>query len=105
MQLNRRDFNHGLALSLGFVSIRRFATQKQLRVNGQRLMDHITALAEFGKNPQGGVSRVAYSDADRAGRGYVLDLLKAARLDFKIDAAGNLIGKRRGSDNNLKPLL
>src|SRR5690349_7319800 len=105
MPLNRREFNQGLALSLGLLPFHRFTTQKQLRVNGQRLMEHIMALAEFGKNPQGGVSRVAYSDADKQGRGYVLDLLKAAHLNVTIDAAGNLIGKRSGSDNNLKPLL
>ena len=63
------------------------------------------ALAEFGKNPQGGVSRVAYSDADKQGREYVLGLMKAASLDVTIDAAGNLIGRRAGSDSNLKPLL
>lgn len=79
--------------------------QGQLRVNGQRIMEHILALAEFGKNPQGGVSRVAYSDADKQGREYVIGLLKAARLDVTIDAAGNLIGRRAGSANNLKPLL
>ena len=105
MQISRREFNHGLALSLGLFPFHRFPFQKQLRVNGQRLMDHLMALAEFGKNPQGGVSRVAYSDADREGRGYVFGLMKAARLDVAIDAAGNLIGKRAGSDNNLKPLL
>src|SRR5690348_3408300 len=105
MPLNRREFNRGLALSLGLLPFHRFTTQKQLRVNGPRLMDHIMALAEFGKNPQGGVSRVAYSEADKQGRGYVLDLLKAAHLNVTTDAAGNLIGKRKGSDNNLKPLL
>jgi N-carbamoyl-L-amino-acid hydrolase len=68
-------------------------------------MEHILALGEFGKNPQGGVSRVAYSEADKQGRDYVLGLLKAARLEVKIDAAGNLIGRRTGSENNLKPLL
>src|SRR5690349_2829044 len=105
MPLNRREFNQGLALSLGLLPFHRFTTQKQLRVNGQRLMEHIMALAEFGKNPQGGVSRVAYSDADKQGRRYVLDLLKAAHLNVTIDAAGNLIGERKGSDNNLKALL
>ena len=60
-------------------------------------MDHILALAEFGKNPQGGVSRVAYSDADKQGREYVLRLLRDARLEVGIDAAGNLIGRRAGS--------
>lgn len=106
MQISRRHFNYGLALSLGSLPLLRpVGTQDGLRVNGQRIMDHIFALAEFGKNPQGGASRVAYSDADRAGRGYVLGLMKAAPLEVKIDAAGNLIGRRNGSDNTLKPLL
>lgn len=68
-------------------------------------MDHIFALAEFGKNPQGGVSRVAYSDADKQGREYVLRLLRDARLDVRIDAAGNLIGRRAGNAASLAPLL
>lgn len=59
------------------------------------------ALGKFGANPQGGVSRVAYSDADIAGRAYVMSLMKAARLDVSIDAAGNIIGKRPGSDPKL----
>jgi N-carbamoyl-L-amino-acid hydrolase len=106
MPISRRDFNYGLALSLGSLPLfHRFPPQDGLRVNSQRLMDHILALAEFGKNPQGGASRVAYSDADRQGREYVIGLIKAARLDAKIDAAGNLVGRRNGGDNSLKPLL
>src|SRR6185503_2995905 len=77
----------------------------QPRVNGKRNMDHIHALAEFGKNPQGGVSRVAYSDADKQGREFVLGLLREAKLDVSIDAAGNLIGRRSGSASGLAPLL
>ena len=85
-----------------FVAFRR---RQSIRVNGKRIMDHILALAEFGKNPQGGASRVAYSEADKQGREYVLRLLRDAKLDVKIDAAGNLIGRRAGSAANLKPLL
>src|SRR5207237_5244752 len=48
---------------------------------------------------------VAYSEADRQGREYVLGLMRAAKLDTSIDAAGNLIGRRAGSDNSLKPIL
>ena len=93
MQISRRHFNHGLALSLGSLPLfRRFPLQKQLRVNGHRIMEHIFALAEFGKNPQGGASRVAYSEADREGRGFVHGLMKDARLDITIDAAGNSFG-------------
>ncbi|HJP90970.1 MAG TPA: Zn-dependent hydrolase [Pyrinomonadaceae bacterium] len=105
MKINRRQFSQGLVVSLGALSFRGLPLQTQLRVNGKRIMDHLFALAEFGKNPQGGVSRVAYSDADKQGRDYVLGLMREARLEVTIDAAGNLIGRRSGSANGVAPLL
>jgi len=105
MKINRREFNCALAVALGSIPFRRLPSQATLRVDGQRIMDHILALAKFGENPQGGVSRVAYSDADKQGREYVLGLMRAARLDVSIDAAGNLIGRRAGSASGLLPLL
>jgi beta-ureidopropionase / N-carbamoyl-L-amino-acid hydrolase len=77
----------------------------QLRVNGQRINQHLSALSQFGRNPQGGVSRVAYSDADLKGREYAITLMKEAGLQVRIDAAGNIVGTRPGSDGSLKPLL
>jgi beta-ureidopropionase / N-carbamoyl-L-amino-acid hydrolase len=79
--------------------------QPQLRVNGQRIINNLNALSAFGQNPQGGVSRVAYSEADLKGREFVSRLMRDARLDVMIDAAANIIGRRRGSENNLPPLL
>jgi N-carbamoyl-L-amino-acid hydrolase len=105
MNINRRQFNHSVAGSLLALPLRRIQLSPALRINGKRIMDHILALAEFGKNPQGGVSRVAYSDADKQGREYVLGLMRAAKLDVMIDAAGNLIGRRAGSVSGLAPLL
>lgn len=63
--------------------------------------ERILKLGTFGANPQGGVSRVAYSEADLAGRAYVMGLMKSAELDVSIDAAGNIIGKRKGTDSTL----
>src|SRR5712664_1715281 len=108
--MNRREFSFGLAVTAGVLMLRNpLATGSgsvpDLRVNGARLNEHLKALSEFGKNPQGGVSRVAYSEADRQGREYVMGLMRDAKLDVSIDAAGNLIGRRAGSDNNLNPLL
>ncbi len=111
-QMNRRKFNFGLLGTTGAIVLRyplvipidRDSVTK-LRVNGARISEHLNALSEFGKNPQGGVSRVAYSEADRQGREYVMGLMRAARLDTSIDAAGNIIGRRAGSDSGLKPLL
>jgi N-carbamoyl-L-amino-acid hydrolase len=80
-------------------------TSSPTRVNGQRIHDHLKELSKFGANPQGGVSRVAYSDADLKGREYAITLMKEAGLDVHIDAAGNIIGTRAGSDASLKPLL
>jgi N-carbamoyl-L-amino-acid hydrolase len=105
MKINRRQFNCTLAVALGSAPFRWFPSQAGVRVNGRRIMEHVFALAEFGKNPQGGVSRVAYSDADKEGREYVLGLMRTAKLDVSIDAAGNLIGRRAGSASGLLPLL
>jgi N-carbamoyl-L-amino-acid hydrolase len=104
-QVGRRQFNLGL-LAVGGALLYRFSpSQSTLRINTPRLIEHLKALAEFGKNPQGGVSRLAYSDADRQGRAYVLDLMRAAKLDVTVDAAANIIGRRAGSDKTLPPLL
>jgi N-carbamoyl-L-amino-acid hydrolase len=105
MNINRRQFNTCLLVGLGSVSVARFPSWQQLKVNGQRISEHIQRLAEFGKNPQGGVSRVAYSEADKQGREYVVSIMRDAKLDVVIDAAGNLIGRRAGGANSLKPLL
>lgn len=77
------------------------AAQSQPRGNHKRMEERILKLGTFGTNPPGGVSRVAYSDADLAGRAYVMNLMKAAGLDVSIDAAGNIIGKRKGTDPSL----
>jgi len=106
--MNRRDFNSILAggLAASVVSPRwRELFQADVRVNGDRLNAHLAALAEFGKNPQGGVSRVAYSDADRAARAVVMDWMRAAKLEPSVDYAGNIIGRRAGTDASLKPIV
>lgn len=80
-------------------------TQQPLRVNGERLNVRLSELAQFGKTPEGGTHRVAYSDEDLAARQYVMLLMREARLDVSIDAAGNVIGRKNGSNSSLKPLM
>jgi beta-ureidopropionase / N-carbamoyl-L-amino-acid hydrolase len=70
-----------------------------------RLQEHLAELAHFGANPDGGVSRVAFSDADVAGRAYVRRLMEGAGLEVRIDAAGNLIGRRAGTDPKLPAIV
>ncbi|MFQ5639006.1 MAG: Zn-dependent hydrolase [bacterium] len=78
---------------------------KNLRANATRIETRITELAEFGKNPEGGVSRVAFSQADIDGREYIISLMKQAGLSVRIDAAGNIIGLRQGRNPNLPAIL
>src|SRR5262245_55345362 len=67
--------------------------------------ERIQALSQFGKNPEGGVSSVAFSDADIAGRNYIQTLMKQAGLEVRIDTAGNIIGRKEGSNPKLLPIL
>jgi len=76
-----------------------------IRVDGSRLNRHLRELSRFGKTAEGGISRVAYSDADVEGRAYAMGLMRAAGLDVSVDTAGNVIGRRRGEDENLPPLM
>jgi N-carbamoyl-L-amino-acid hydrolase len=76
-----------------------------LRVDQDRIERRIHELSEFGRNPDGGVSRVSFSDADIAGRRYVMGLMQEAGLSTMIDAAGNIIGHREGSVPDLPPIL
>jgi beta-ureidopropionase / N-carbamoyl-L-amino-acid hydrolase len=107
--MNRRDFNSILIGSAAATFLPKrwpfTVAAPDLRVNADRINAHLAALSEFGKNPQGGVSRVAYSEFDKAARAVVMDWMRAAKLDVSVDFAGNIIGRRPGSNAGLKPLL
>jgi N-carbamoyl-L-amino-acid hydrolase len=108
--MNRRKFNFALGTATVGLALKSPLAMAHgtapLRVNGARLNQHLHELSEFGKNPQGGVSRVAYSEADRLGREYVMSLMRSAKLNVSIDAAGNIIGRRReSSETKLRPIL
>src|SRR6185369_2021609 len=108
LSMNRRDFNSMLIGGLAAASWPRWRLGSQPappRVNGARLNDHLTVLSQFGRNPQGGVTRLAYSDADKQARAVVVDWMRAAKLEPSIDLAGNIIGRRAGRDASLKPIL
>lgn len=85
------------------------AAQAPLAVNAARLQRSLEELSVFGRPAGGsfadGVSRFAYSDADIAGRAFVMGLIKAAGVEPKIDAAGNVRVRREGTVAGLKPIL
>ena len=80
-----------------------------LRVDPRVLRARIETLSAFGRPAGGtfadGVSRTAYSDADVAGRAYVIGEMKAAGLQPRIDPAGNIFGRREGLSPQLPAIL
>jgi len=85
------------------------ARSSDLRINADRLRHSLEELSVFGRPAAGtfsdGVSRVAFTDADVAGRNYAMQLMRAFGMEPRIDPAGNIFGLRPGSAHNLKPIL
>ncbi len=76
----------------------------QIKVNQDRLESTLMQLAQYGIKENGETSRVAFSDADIAGREYVYGLMEEAGMEVSIDYAGNIIGRLPGKDQGKKPL-
>ncbi len=77
----------------------------KVRVDEKRIDLRIKKLSEFGRNPDGGVSRVAFSQADLEGRNYVSGLMREAGLKVRVDPAGNIIGHRQGAEPDLPVIM
>jgi N-carbamoyl-L-amino-acid hydrolase len=74
------------------------ATDGQSRhINAERLQANLEKLSEFGRNPEGGVTRLGFSQTEMDARAYVMGLMKEAGLQVRVDAAGNIFGRRAGS--------
>ena len=67
-----------------------------LRIDVDRLVSRLDALAEIGPLPGGGTSRLALSDDDRAGRDLVVTWMRDLGLDVAVDAIGNVFAIRPG---------
>jgi|FLOH01.1.fsa_nt_gi beta-ureidopropionase / N-carbamoyl-L-amino-acid hydrolase len=69
----------------------------KLQIDSARLEQHLIELAQIGARTDGGVCRLAFSDADLEGRAYVEDVLSEAGLEIRIDPVGNLFAILRGT--------
>ena len=69
-------------------------------INNSRINRTLQELGQLGDSPEG-MDRVAYSSEDIAGRDYTIKLMREAGLETRIDTAGNMIGRRVGSDDSL----
>lgn len=72
------SYRSTILVSIFLLPVLAAAQPADVRANPDRMEQHIKALAEFGANPEGGVSRVAFSEADLAGRAFIMDLMREA---------------------------
>jgi N-carbamoyl-L-amino-acid hydrolase len=107
--MERREFNRLLFTSAagavavlrrtGPATARAQARTVSYNINPDRLRTSLEALAKFGRNPQGGVTRVAWTRADIEARNFVIEtLMPAAGLQVRVDAAGSVYGRREGKE-------
>jgi beta-ureidopropionase / N-carbamoyl-L-amino-acid hydrolase len=69
----------------------------ELKIDSARLDRSLFELAEIGKLPQGGISRVAFTPEDLRARQLVKTWMVEAGMTLRIDAAGNIIGRYDGT--------
>ena len=80
-----------------------------LRVDGARLWGRLAALGEVGAvhgpNGERGNARLALSDADRDGRDLVVGWMRDLGLSVVVDAVGNVVATRAGTDPSVAPVM
>lgn len=72
------------------------AVLSRLGVNGDRLMGWINRLAKVGRQPNGDICRLAFTQEDLQARYLVQQWMMEAGMTVRTDAAGNLIGTYAG---------
>jgi beta-ureidopropionase / N-carbamoyl-L-amino-acid hydrolase len=92
----------GAAAGFGLRADQAPGSARAIRTDARKLRERLETLSTFGRPPGGtfadGVSRVAYSDADLAGRRYVMAQMQSASFQPRIDPAGNIFAQRAGTD-------
>jgi beta-ureidopropionase / N-carbamoyl-L-amino-acid hydrolase len=66
-------------------------------INGERLLADLRTLSTIGGQADGGVDRLAWSEADLAARRWFAERIREAGLEPRVDAALNVFGHLAGS--------
>lgn len=72
-------------------------TGSDLRVDGERLRGDVQALGRIGLDEEdGGLYRMAFTEADLAGKAWLRERLEEAGIPCRVDGAGNHFGRLDG---------
>ncbi len=101
-ELGWQDNGHNQPANKGRAST--MIRQPVLQIDADRLLEDLGTLATIGADAQGGVTRIAYSQADREGREWVRAQFSALGLSVSTDHAGNDTWVYPGAGSTLAPL-
>jgi allantoate deiminase len=71
----------------------------------ERIKNHLEVLAQFNAIPGVGMTRLAFIPEERRARDYLKQELEPVGLAVYTDAAGNMFGRREGTDSAAVPAL
>lgn len=75
-------------------------------INSERLWSRLSELSRIGKSEGGGgVTRLSFTQEERAAKDLVASYMREAGLEVREDATGNLTGRREGRDQDAPIVL
>jgi allantoate deiminase len=74
-------------------------------IQEERLWQRLMELGEIGRQPTGGITRLSFTKEECAAKEKVAAYMKEAGLFVYEDAAGNLIGRKEGTDKDAPVVL
>lgn len=106
--MQRRDFltrSAALAAAPAFLRHRgSWHADAVVRADGARVNGWLSRFDQIGRS-EGGINRVAYSEADLAGRRFTQTLIAEAGFTPRLDAAGNIWARLEGSQRGATPIV
>ncbi|NHM32525.1 Zn-dependent hydrolase [Neobacillus terrae] len=76
-----------------------------MNINSERLWNRIHKLSEIGKDENGGVTRLSFTETERKAKDLVVTFMKDAGLAVREDEIGNLIGRKEGAIFNSQVVM
>ncbi|MBA4116332.1 MAG: Zn-dependent hydrolase [Rubrobacter sp.] len=74
-------------------------------MDAERLWSRLSEFSEIGKAEGGGVTRLSFTQEERAAKDLITSYMREAGLEVREDAVGNLIGRREGRDKDAPVVL
>jgi beta-ureidopropionase / N-carbamoyl-L-amino-acid hydrolase len=76
-----------------------------MKIDRRRLEATIEKLGGIGATPRGGLTRLALSDEDKAGRDLMIAWMREAGLRVTVDQMGNIFGERAGEPGHAPVMM